>query len=193
MHTCLELAFKAKIDFVLIQEPWIAEDNIGTVSHPAYIAILPPRKENVRPRVAIYARKDTKYSYTARPDITADPDILVLQISGPGLEPFQLINLYNERDLEKDGGDYTIERSLQHLKPEKRTIICGDFNAHHSWWNSTISNPTRCTELIPWLERYGFELKNTEDQATFKRSNANNLSVIDLTFAISDMEADIDN
>ena len=112
MHTCLELAHKAKIDFILIQEPWMAEDNIGTVSHPAYIAILPPRKENVRPRVAIYARKDTKYSYIARPDITADPDILVLQISGPGLEPFQLINLYNEKDLENNSRDYTIERSL---------------------------------------------------------------------------------
>jgi len=78
MYTCLELAYKAKIDFVLIQEPWIAEDNIGTVSYPAYTAILPQRKENTRPRVAIFARKDTKFSYTARPDITVDPNILVL-------------------------------------------------------------------------------------------------------------------
>ena len=99
MHTCLELAYKAKIDFVLIQEPWIAEDNIGTVSHPAYIAILPQRKENIRPRVAIFARKDTKFSYTARPDIIVDPDILILQVSSPGLVPFQLINLYNEESL----------------------------------------------------------------------------------------------
>ena len=99
MYTCLELAYKAEIDFVLIQEPWIAEDNIGMVSHPAYTAILPPRNENVRPRAAIFARKDTKYSYTARPDITTDPDILILQVSGPGLEPFQLINLYNEESL----------------------------------------------------------------------------------------------
>jgi len=40
MHTCLELIYKAKIDFILIQEPWIVEDNIGTVLYPAYIAIL---------------------------------------------------------------------------------------------------------------------------------------------------------
>jgi len=99
MHSCLEIAFKANIDFVLIQEPWIARDNIGTVSHPAYISILPPRKENIRPRVAIFARKNTPYSYTARPDISTDSDILILQIAGPGISPFQLINLYNEKGL----------------------------------------------------------------------------------------------
>ena len=99
MHSCLKIAFKANIDFVLIQEPWIARDNIGTVSHPAYISILPLRKESIRPRVAIFARKNTPYSYTARPDISTDSDILILQIAGPGISPFQLINLYNEKGL----------------------------------------------------------------------------------------------
>ena len=99
MHTCLEIAFKANIDLILIQEPWIAKDNIGTVSHPAYISILPPTNKKIRPRVAIFARKNTPYSYTARPDISMDPDIIILQISGPGIKPFQLINLYNEKGL----------------------------------------------------------------------------------------------
>ena len=111
MHTSLELAFRATIDFVLIQEPWIANDNVGTVSHPAYITILPNKKDNIRPRVAIFARKDTKFSYTARPDIIDDPDILILQISGPGLKPIQLINLYNEKGL-GNNPDYTVKRSL---------------------------------------------------------------------------------
>src|SRR5213078_4573738 len=107
MHTCLELAHRTRVDFVLIQEPWIANDNIGTVSHPAYISILPAPRDNIRPRVAVFARRDTRYSYTARPDITQDPDILVLQVSGPGLEPIQLINLYNEKGLGNDQ-DYTV-------------------------------------------------------------------------------------
>ena len=59
MHTCLELAYRTRVDFVLIQEPWIADDNRGTVSHSAYISILPDSKEDIRPRVAIFARKDT--------------------------------------------------------------------------------------------------------------------------------------
>jgi hypothetical protein len=78
MHSCLKIAFKANIDFVLIQEPWITKDNIRTVSHPAYISILPPKKEEIRPRVATFARKNTPYSYTARPDISTDLNILIL-------------------------------------------------------------------------------------------------------------------
>jgi hypothetical protein len=132
MHTCLELAHRMRVDFVLIQEPWIADDNRGIVSHPAYIGILPATRDNIRPRVAIYARRDTRYSYTARPDITNDPDILVLQVSGPGLEPIQLINLYNEKGL-GDNQDYIIKRSLQHLRPSTRTIVSRDFNTYYSW------------------------------------------------------------
>ena len=111
MHTTLELAFKANIDFVLLQEPYIASDNKGTVSYPAYTAIIPTPRENVRPRVAIFARKDTKYSYTARPDISNDPDLLVLTISGRGLAPIQLINVYNEEGL-GENKDWTVKRSL---------------------------------------------------------------------------------
>jgi hypothetical protein len=78
MHSCLEIVFKANINFILIQEPWIARDNIRTVSHPVYISILPTKKEEIRPRVTIFARKNTLYSYTARPDIIIDSDILIL-------------------------------------------------------------------------------------------------------------------
>jgi len=147
MHTTLEIAYKANIDFVLLQEPYIADDNRGTVSHPAFTAILPATRE-IRPRVAIYARKDTIYSYTARPDIINDPDILVLTISGKDLAPIQLYNIYNEEGL-GENKDYTVKRSLQGIEPGQRAIVCGDLNAHHSWWHSTLSSPIRCLELIP--------------------------------------------
>jgi hypothetical protein len=111
MYSCLEIAFKANIDFILIQESWIASDNIGTVFYPAYICILSPRKEGIRLKVAIFARKNTPNSYTARPDIFSNPDILILQVSGPGISPFQLINIYNEKGLEENR-KWTIKRSL---------------------------------------------------------------------------------
>jgi hypothetical protein len=78
MHSYLKIAFKANIDFILIQEFWIASDNIGTISYPAYIYILPPRKEGIRLRVIIFTRKNTPNSYTARPDISSNPNILIL-------------------------------------------------------------------------------------------------------------------
>ena len=78
IHIYLEVAYKANIDFILIQKPYIAEGGIGIVSHLAYYTVLSENRDNIRPRVAIFARKDTRYSYTARPDIMNDPDIIVL-------------------------------------------------------------------------------------------------------------------
>jgi hypothetical protein len=106
MHTCLEIANKSNIDFVLIQEPWIADNNISTVSHSAFTAIL-PNSQNIRPRVIIYARKATIYNYCARPDLINDPDIQILDISGPGVN-FQLINLYNKKSLKPNKEEWTI-------------------------------------------------------------------------------------
>ena len=65
MHTTLELAKESSIDFVLIQEPWIAFQNNSLlhISHPSYHCILPSISNNIRPRVAIYARKQLKYNY----------------------------------------------------------------------------------------------------------------------------------
>ena len=131
MHTVLELALEATIDFVLIQEPYIASDNRGTVSHPAYIAILPRPRDDIRPRVAIYARKDTAFKYTARPDIIDDSDVLALTVSGDSIAPFELYNVYNEKGL-GDSEEYTVKRSLQNINPGRRAIISGDFNAYYS-------------------------------------------------------------
>ena len=131
MHSCLESAFQAKTDFLLIQEPWIAEDNKGTISHPAFESIL-PQKQDIRPRVIIYIRKASIYKYCARPDIISDSDIIILNISGPGVKDFQLINIYNERSLSPNNEEWTLNRSLNSIQPEGNTIICGDFNAHHN-------------------------------------------------------------
>jgi len=57
-------------------------------------------------------------------------------------------------------------------------------NAHHSWWNSTISNSIRATELVNWLEKYNFELLNEPDILTCSRSDN---SIIDLTFATKEL------
>jgi hypothetical protein len=72
---------------------------MGTVFYLTYINILPSRKEGIQPRVAIFTRKNTPYSYTARPDISNDLDILILQVSGPEISSFQLINIYNKKGL----------------------------------------------------------------------------------------------
>ena len=57
MHIYLEIGLERNIDFILIQEPWIAQDNIYTISYTAYHTIL-PEFYDVRPRVAVFVKKD---------------------------------------------------------------------------------------------------------------------------------------
>ena len=132
MHSVLETAFKSLVDFVLIQEPWIADDNTTTVSHSAYYCIL-PNTQNIRPRVAIFARKQASLTFCQRTDQISDSDIIIIDVSSPQIETFQIINIYNEKSLDSESDNsYTVERSLQHLSLIKETIIAGDFNSHHS-------------------------------------------------------------
>src|SRR5919205_2480759 len=111
----------------------------------------------------IFARKQSRYQFCLRSDLCSDSDLLIIDITdktGSFLETIQLLNIYNERSLEENSFERTIERCLHKIEPHMYTIICGDMNAHHSWWNSRISNPKRATELVKWLEKYDFELLN---------------------------------
>ena len=175
MHSCLETAVRNQIDCVLIQEPWVmqTDDSFSTVSHPAYYGLL-PSGTSVRPRVAAFARKASRYVFTQRTDLGADSDMLVLDVSGSDIETFQIVNIYNEKSLDDLVDGYTVQRSLQHYTLQKQTLVLGDFNAHHSWWNSDISNPIRCDQLIPWLESNNMELVNEPDIKTFSRPNSTN-------------------
>jgi hypothetical protein len=81
---------------------------------------------------------------------------------------------------------------LQRMNARERTLVCGDFNAHHHWWNSEREAGHINTEvLIPWLERNTFELINTPDVPTFYRANLVRASVIDLAFATMDMREEV--
>src|SRR5271156_200001 len=179
MVTCLEIGLELGTDFILFQEPYIRDGN--TISHPSFNVILPNSSSTIRPRVAIFHRKLSRLQYCQRDDLSSS-DLLVIDILGSQTPDLQLINIYNERSLEPGIEEYTIERALINLIPSKNTILGGDFNAHHSWWNSTISSPTRTYALIQWLKRFNFELISQPDQSTFYREGLTSLSVIDLTF-----------
>src|SRR6266487_1058313 len=96
---------------------------------------------------------------------------------------FQIRNIYNKKSLKENCNDWILDRILPHIKPQKYSIICGDFNAHHSWWNLDVSNPIRANELVQWLNQHQFELLNEPDIPTFYRQNMRNISIIDLAFA----------
>ena len=161
MATCLEIGLESNIDFILFQEPFIYNSN--TISHPAYINILP---ENCpRPRVAIFQAKRSIFNFELS---YSSNDILIINILIDN-KKIQLINIYNEKEIGTENSLYTIERELIKIKPEKYSIIAGDFNAHHSWWNKKINNQIRAENLVKWLTELKYELLNEPDVSTFYR------------------------
>src|SRR6266498_575611 len=131
IHTYLKISLKRNIDFILIQESWIAQNNIYTISHTTYHTILPELCD-VRPRVTIFAKKNSIHQFCYRSDLCKDSNIIILDILNSEIPDFQIINIYNEKSLKENYNDWILNRILPHIKPQKYLIICGDFNAHHS-------------------------------------------------------------
>src|SRR6266511_4082826 len=131
MHICLEIGLERNIDFILIQKPWIAKDNIYIISHTAYHTILPEFCD-VRPRVAIFAKKDLIHQFCYKSDLCKDSDIIILNILNSEIPDLQIINIYNKKSLKENCNDWTLNKILPHIKPQKHSIIYRDFNTHHS-------------------------------------------------------------
>ena len=135
MHSCLETAVKQAIDFVLIQEFSIRfENNIAiTVFYSVYHCILSTYSYNIKSRVAIFAKKLSNYKFCHRTDLTADSDIIIIDVSDSNIKIFQIINIYNEKNLDTESNiSYTVKRSLQYIDLTMKTLIVENFNAHHS-------------------------------------------------------------
>jgi hypothetical protein len=103
-------------------------DSKNTISNSAYYTILPDTLE--KPRVVIYAHKESTFEFCQLDDYK-DPDIIILEISGPGIE---------------NSNNWTVERSLQ-IDTTNSAIIYGDFNTHYDWWNLRIRNAIRSQNL----------------------------------------------
>ena len=183
MHSVLHSA-EQTADIVLIQEPQWGPH--GTVRHPSFECIIPGGgAPQSRPRVALYisnvAKEVAGLQVQTREDLVKDPDAQAFEVATPLIPSTLIYNIYNQKDRE---GKHTIDRLFTPETPlGERTIMAGDFNAHHPWWNSRIRRPKHADTLVPLLERNGFDLLNEEDAPTHFPTNNNNPSVLDLTFA----------
>ena len=80
MHTCLQIDLKLNIDFVVFQEPFINTNLIIIISHLAYYYIM-PESEKIRPRVMIFARKNSRFQFCQRLNICSNTDMLIIDIN----------------------------------------------------------------------------------------------------------------
>jgi hypothetical protein len=110
-----------------------------------------------------------------------DPDLLVLDIKHKN-QGFQLINIYNEKD-QSGSGLRTLDRVLYSQTLSTNSLILGDFNTHHPWWDPFAKTSTGADQLVEWIEHQNLSLLNTPGEETFFRPNLARGSVIDLTLA----------
>ena len=82
-----------------------------------------------------------------------------------------------------------MKRSLKNIIPHLNIIICGDFNSHHLWWNSAVSDSEvrKAISLVNWLQQFQFNLISELDSGTFHKNNLVKNSNIDLVFSTSNI------
>src|SRR6266536_1464482 len=139
MYICLEIGLERNIDFIFVQELWIAQNNIYIIFYITYHIILSEFCD-IRPRVAVFVKKDLIHQFCYRSDLCKDSDIIILNILNSEIPDFQIMNIYNEKSLTENYNDWILNRILPYIKPQKYLIIYRDFNTYHLWWNLDISN-----------------------------------------------------
>ena len=103
-------------------------------------------------------------------------------MTGAGLPDTLILNVYNEISAAEES-TWTVDRVLKNINLPDKAIVCGDFNAHHPWWNSKINHPIRADTLVDWIHQQNCDLLNTQDQHTYISHSQRSSSVLNLTFA----------
>lgn len=77
------------------------------------------------------------------------------------------------------------------LRP--KSILIGDMNAHHPWWNSQTKSTKNHLHLLRIVEKGDIDLINTPNETTYNYKSGKGSSGIDLTFTTKDMTAVVGN
>lgn len=94
---------------------------------------------------------------------------------------FRLYNIYNQRDQKDKRSPYTIERVLAYSKLNSNSLLAGDLNCHHPWWDPLSQTSPEASKLLEWIESNNLTLFNTPGEGTFFRVGLERETVIDLT------------
>ena len=174
-------------DILFLQEPWqsyISANESRQLSHPDFEMITPPNGTKARPaRVAIFFSKINPHLRCTQTKHALDLDALSVELSTPKIESFVAVNIYNNIVRGDPSHKHTLNRLQNDWSLPERSLILGDFNAHHPLWNSDLSQPKNAADTLWLMENLKFGLINEPDVLTHYPMNANTPSVIDLALA----------
>ena len=190
-ESTLQYAVENNIGLILVQEPWLINSqnndysSTRSISHQGFTQIKPNSPVLVRPRTWAYIAKNSLFDISISDISPNDPDLLILNINN-----YQIINIYNQLD---QGGSRlkTLDRVLYPLFETKtlspNSVILGDFNLYHIWWDPHISRESHgASDLVEWVENHNLSLLN-KSGGTFYRPNLTRESTIDLTFTSTNL------
>jgi ribonuclease HI len=216
-ENALQIAIELKVDLIVVQEPWLTKvseppdySNARSTLHQGFTQILPhlPNPQ-LRPRTLVYVSRSFSPLVSIATSSPLDPDLLIIDIT-EGNTKVQLVNIYNETD-QAEIGPKTLARCLYQQSLHHHSILLGDFNTHHPWWDPLGKKTDGADDLVEWIEQHQLELINTLEgepcgegtlgdwaleegalgKGTFFRSNMTRESVIDLTLATSSLASRI--
>lgn len=191
-ESALQVAIELKVDLLVIQEPWITSNKdvslTRSIIHPSFHQLLPTDRSH-RPRTLVYVARAFRPTVTIS-DEPSDPDLLVVNII-EGKSQIQLLNIYHETN-QLGHGPKTIERLFNRQQPLfSNTLLLGDFNTHHPWWDPFTKPSLGANDLVDWLEVNDLVLINTPGTGTYFRPGLVRESVLDLTLVTSSLASRI--
>jgi hypothetical protein len=189
-ESTFETALELNIDIIAVQEPWVFPaanndyTNTRSIIHQGFTQVL-PNHGLLRPRTLCYISKNLAPGISTSLASTSprDPDCLIIDIQNRGTK-IQLINIYNEKDL-SGSRVYTLKRGVIPAPLSQNSIILGDFNIHHPWWDPLARKSPLADDLVEWITVNNLLLLNTPGAGTFFRPNMSRPTVIDLTLCTS--------
>ena len=193
-ESALQVAIEQNIDLIIIQEPWLVHPNLDnysntrSIQHSSFSQLLPqllPTNQNLRPRTLAYISRSLQYTVSLALESPLDPDCLVLDIL-EGTQKIQIVNIYNEKD-QSGLGPKTVDRTLYPSTLYYNSIVLGDFNTHHPWWDPLAYTCSGADKLVEWFEANDLTLLNTPGTGTFFRPNLQRETVLDLTLVTSSL------
>src|SRR6201747_1731059 len=174
------MAIELNIKILAIQEPWVISNSneFRSINHPSFKQLF-PNYSTFRPRVLFYISRE--YIVNLAPISPLDLDCIIIDLINLNI---QLINIYNASHPNIDNSIATIQR--ENLLPNllaKNTILLGDFNTHHPWWDPLNTQSANSVYLMDIINKYSLNVLNTPGEGTFYRPHMAIPSVLDLTFA----------
>ena len=177
-EAALQLAFEQGYHIVLIQEPWISTFRARRLSkhHPAFKLFTPIEDWTHKPRTLTYTRKHPQLKAELVPyGPQPSRDLTAVQV-GSGDQQVTLMNLYNAPPGSVDAGE-GLKHLLSQSLPTRPCLVAGDFNLHHSSWQTNTINSAGAEHFLQWVDHQGMTLMLEPNTPTHDNNT------IDLTWA----------